>query len=117
MIKLKNGLQYDDFKNYEIFVNEKEEIISSIIKFDRVKQDRELKELTLKREELSALLKNTLNKNLMFEKNMKYEEVFKEGIEIRMPIDLRYYSILEKYYELIIKILDNRIDYYSKRES
>lgn len=107
-IVLDNGLEYEDIKKYEDYLNEL--INENICNFNLDRVEDEISNLNRKLGELYGLIENLRDKYLDEEYGIKYEDVFQRGITVNMPINADIFFVQNKYYKTLMKLYDIRME-------
>lgn len=102
VMKLKKGLEYDDFKEYDEFLTEFNS--DKFENMDRQDKNKCIFELNEKIDNLGRLLEEVRDRILSDEYGLTYDEVFKKGIEVQIQVDSRLFELQRRYYKLIEKL-------------
>lgn len=105
-ITLNNGLEKRDIENYESYLEQLKKQNINSLGLESV--ELEISNLTKKLDELYGILDKLRDKYLYEEYGIEYDEVFKKGIKVEMPINSNIFFIQKEYYKTLTELYDIR---------
>jgi hypothetical protein len=101
-IKLKKGLEYREFESYDKLLKFVD--LDSIVKKERSEVLNEIKDLNSKLNELYSLEERVLDNCLREEGHRSHSELFKDFVDVSMPVDIRFFALQKEYLEIIMDL-------------
>lgn len=98
-IVLKRGLEYSHLEEYFKYLTLFQER-----KIDSSKRKIEICELSKRLDELYVLLESIRDQSLAEEYKISYDEVFKQSIEVSMPVDASLFGLQKQYYDALMDL-------------